>query len=47
MSTPTNQDMLELERERELEEAIAKALDFSELYADIERIEQMIEAVKK
>jgi hypothetical protein len=46
MSIPTAQIEAEQEQERALEEAIAKALDFSDLYADIERIEKTIEDLK-
>lgn len=52
MSTPTpatgqaTQDQAEQEQARALEEAIEKALDFSGIYADIERIEQIIEGLK-
>jgi len=46
MSEPTTRDQAEQEQERALLEAIEKALDFSDLYADIERIEQKIEDLK-
>lgn len=36
----------EQDAERALLEAIESALDFSDLYADIERIEQTIEGLK-
>ena len=47
MSEPTTRDQAEQEQTRALEEAIEKALDFSEIYESIERIEQKIEDLKK
>ena len=47
MSEPTTHDQQQQEQAEALEEAIRKALDFSDLYADIARIEQTIERLKQ
>jgi len=46
MSEPTNIIQEEQDAEQRLIEAIEKALDFSEIFADIEHIEKMIEGMK-
>lgn len=47
MSKATTLDKLIAEQERKLEEAIKKALDFSELHQSIERAEKQLEEAKK
>jgi hypothetical protein len=47
MSTVSQTDHDEIERDRKLKEAIAKALDFSEAHESLERAEKLLEETLK
>jgi hypothetical protein len=47
MSTVTQTDRNEQERDRKLQEAIARALDFSEAHESLERAEKLLEEAKR
>jgi hypothetical protein len=47
MSAVSQTDYDEIERDRKLKEAIARALDFSEAHESLERAEKLLEEAKR